>query len=133
MDATLDRNHEEVARLLEELHDDEVPFFNYNDENSLACVVTVGYFAALDTYIIKREDKAGKGYADFTFEPMRKSETAIILELKYNHSAENAIKCIHERGYLARFKDYDRVLLVGLNYSEATKKHTCLTELVEHT
>ncbi|MBR2214123.1 MAG: AAA family ATPase [Selenomonadaceae bacterium] len=131
LQATLERDHKTVAKLLAELHDEKIPFFHYTDENSLACVITVGYLAALDKYRLKREDKAGKGYADFTFEPMHKTETAIILELKYNRSAKTALKCIHERGYLARFKDFDRVLLVGLNYSEATKKHTCLTELVE--
>ena len=56
----------------------------------------------------------------------------IILELKYGHSAENALQCIHERAYIKKFKGYDRVLLVGINYSEATKKHTCLTEVVEN-
>ncbi|MBR2215583.1 MAG: AAA family ATPase [Selenomonadaceae bacterium] len=129
--ATLAQNHAAVVRLLAQLHDEKIPFFSYHDENSLACVITVGYLAALDTYRIKREDKAGKGYADFTFTPMRKSDTAIILELKYGRSAKNALQCIHDRGYLGRFKDFPRVLLVGINYSEATKKHTCLTELVE--
>lgn len=129
--ATLARDHVEIARLLEELHDEKIPFFQYSDENSLACVVSVGYLAALDNYRIMRESKAGKGYADFVFEPFRKTDTAIILELKYNHSAENALRCIHERGYIKRFKDYRQVLLVGINYSESTKKHTCLTELVE--
>ena len=54
----------------------------------------------------------------------------IILELKYNHSAKNAIKCIKEREYINGMKEYKKVLLVGINYSEKTKKHTCLTELV---
>ncbi|MDO4804498.1 MAG: AAA family ATPase [Lachnospiraceae bacterium] len=86
--ATLERNHREVARLVEELHDEKIPFFQYNDENSLACVVTVGYLAALDRYKIIREDKAGKGYVDFLFCPISKSDPVIILELKYNRSAK---------------------------------------------
>ena len=131
LDATLNREHDKVADILEDLHNEKIPFFNYHDENSLACVVTVGYLAALDIYRIEREDKAGKGYADFTFTPIKKSDTPIILELKYGHSAENALQCIHERDYIKKFKEYSRVLLVGINYSEATKKHTCLTEVVE--
>ncbi len=131
LEATLGRRHSEVAALIEELHDEKIPFFNYNDENSLACVVTLGYISALDSYHIRREDKAGKGYVDFLFDPMKKGDTAIILELKYNRSAKNALKCIHEREYIKRFKDCKKVLLVGINYSEKTKKHTCLTELVE--
>lgn len=129
--ATLEQNHKEVARLIEDLHDEKIPFFQYNDENSLACVVSVGYLAALDHYRITRECKSGKGFVDFSFEPLKKSDTAILLELKYNHSAKNAIQSIWKRDYIKRFKEYRRVLLVGINYSEATKKHTCLTELVE--
>ena len=128
LEATLDRREGEVARLLEDLHDEKIPFFVYNDENSLACVVTVGYLSALDEYRITREDKAGKGYVDFLFEPMKKSGTAMILELKYNRSAGEAIRCIREREYAKRLKDYEDILLVGINYSESKKKHTCIIE-----
>ena len=129
--ATLGRKDDEIARLVEQVRDENIPHIHYNDENSLACVVTLGYLAAMDEYNIKREDPSGKGYADFTFAPLRRHGIPIIMELKYNHSAQNALNCIHKRGYIARFKGYKRILLVGINYSTATKKHTCLTELVE--
>ena len=131
LDATLGQKDREVSRMLEVLHDEKIPFFAYNDENSLACVVTVGYLAALDDYRITREEKAGKGFVDFLFEPVRRDGLPIILELKYNRSAKNALKCIHERDYASRFRHHERILLVGINYSEKTKKHTCLTELAE--
>jgi len=54
----------------------------------------------------------------------------IILELKYNHSVNNALKCMKEKGYIHRFREYPKVLLAVINYSERTKKHTCKTELV---
>ena len=130
LDATLARDEKEIARLIEQFHDDHIPHVYYNDENSLACVVTLGYLAAKDKYDIAREDKAGKGYADFIFTPKIEGKLPIIMELKYNHSAQNALNCIHKRGYIARFRKHKRILLVGINYSEATKKHTCLTELV---
>ena len=129
--ATLDRDDDEIAQLVEQVHNENIPHVHYNNENSLACVVTLGYLAAMDAYNIKREDTSGKGYADFTFAPLRKNDIPIIMELKYNHSAKNALECIHKRGYIARFKGHKRILLVGINYSTATKKHTCLTELVE--
>lgn len=129
LEATLEQRDADVASMLEDLHNEKIPFFNYNDENSLACVITMGYISALDRYKITREGKAGKGYADFIFEPFDKSDTAIILELKYNHSAEDAIRCIRERGYIKRLKDYKKVLLVGINYSEKTKTHSCLTTI----
>ncbi len=130
LNATLGQRDREVAALIENLHTEKIPFFEYNDENSLACVVTMGYLAALDDYRITREDKAGKGYADFTFEPGNRSFVPIILELKYDHSVKNALKCIKEKDYICRFRDYPRVLLVGINYSRKTKKHTCKTELL---
>ncbi|MBQ1491600.1 MAG: AAA family ATPase [Blautia sp.] len=130
LNATLEQKDKEVAALIEDLHTEKIPFFQYNDENSLACVVTMGYLAALDTYRITREDKAGKGYADFTFEPRIQGPVPIILELKYNHSVNNALKCIKDKGYISRFQNYPKVLLVGINYSEKTKKHTCKTEMV---
>lgn len=130
LNATLEQKDREVASLIEDLHTEKIPFFDYNDENSLACVVTMGYLAAMDDYRITREDKAGKGYADFTFEPRNRSFVPIILELKFNHSVKNALKCIKEKNYIRRFQDYPKVLLVGINYSEKTKKHTCKTELV---
>lgn len=130
LNATLEQKDREVASLIEDLHTEKIPFFDYNDENSLACVVTMGYLAAMDDYRITREDKAGKGYADFTFEPRNRSFVPIILELKFNHSVKNALKCIKEKNYIRRFQDYPKVLLVGINYSEKTNKHTCKTELV---
>lgn len=128
--ATLEQRDREVAAMIEDLHTEKIPFFQYNDENSLACVVTMGYLAAMDDYRITREDKSGKGYADFTFEPKRKDGVPIILELKYNRSVNNALKSIREKDYIRRFQEYSRVLLVGINYSEKTKRHTCGTELV---
>ncbi len=130
LQATLEQNDREVAARIEDLHTEKIPFFSYNDENSLACVITIGYLAALDYYRITQEDKSGKGYADFTFEPGNRKQVPIILELKYNRSVNNALKCIREKDYIRRFKDYPKVLLVGINYSEKTKKHSCKTEMV---
>ena len=90
----------------------------------------MGYLASLDDYLITRKDKAGKGFADFTFEPRNRNFVPIILELKYNHSVKNALKCMKEKRYIHRFREYPKVLLAGINYSERTKKHTCKTELV---
>lgn len=129
--ATLEQRDREVATLIEDLHTEKIPFFSYSDENSLACVVTIGYLAALDDYRINREDKAGKGYADFTFEPRNRKAVPIILELKVNRSVNHALRCIKEKEYIRRFLDYHNVLLVGINYSEKTKKHTCRTELIK--
>ena len=50
---------------------------------------------------------------------------AIVLELKYNRSAESAISQIKNRQYPDALCDYvGEVVLVGINYDKA-KGHTC--------
>lgn len=63
--ATLDKDENTVIEKLHNIHNSEIPILKYNDENSLACVVTLAYLAARDDYRIEREEKSGKGYADF--------------------------------------------------------------------
>ena len=64
----------------------------YNDENSLSCVLTLAYLSARDNYRVEREEKTGKGYADFTFHPRRKNDTAFIVELKKRRKTRDCIK-----------------------------------------
>ena len=79
---------------------------------------------ALDFYRIEREDKAGIGYVDFIFYPFQKNDDAIIIELKVNHSADEAIQQIKDRQYALRFEgkfgekaEYTgRILAVGIAY-----------------
>ena len=60
----------------------------------------------------------------------------MILELKVNHSPEEAIDQIREKNYLVRFtgkkakneKKIERILLVGIGYDKQTKKHRCKIE-----
>lgn len=69
LEATLTGDEDKVASILEEIHDREIPFLNYNDENSLSCVITLSYLKARDYYGIQRESKSGKGYVDYLFLP----------------------------------------------------------------
>lgn len=127
--ATLDCDSEKVASILETIHDAEIPFIKYNDENSLSCVVTLAYLAARDYYTVTREEKSGKGYCDYLFIPNRKSRAAIILELKYGKSAEEALEQIKRKNYVQRLEDYPEILMVGVNYSkERDKHHECIIE-----
>ena len=53
----------------------------------------------------------------------------MIVELKYNKSAETAMKQMKEKNYQGALADYKgRVLLVGINYDKETKEHTCQIE-----
>ncbi|MCI8503393.1 MAG: hypothetical protein HFH00_06105 [Dorea sp.] len=110
------------------MHDQEIPFLEYNDENSLSCVVTLCYLYARKDYHIEREAKAGKGYCDYLFIPKKSGKPAIILELKIDDTPENALQQIKERNYLQAVENYDEVLLVGISYDKKSKKHFCLIE-----
>ena len=53
----------------------------------------------------------------------------ILIELKWNQTARSAIAQIKSRDYPFALKDYGgEILLVGINYDENTKKHTCKIE-----
>ena len=99
----------------------------YHDENALSCVITLCYLYAREEYWVEREYASGKGYCDYIFIPKKTSNPAIILELKYNHSAEDAIQQIKDRNYIQKVKHCKEILLVGINYDEG-KHHTCIIE-----
>lgn len=128
LEATLSKDALRVAEILEEVHDREIPFLKYNDENSLSCVITLCYLYARKDYRIEREAKSGKGYCDYLFYPKKRGKTAIILELKVNASAEKAIAQIKERGYVDKAKECGNILLVGISYDKDKGKHRCLIE-----
>lgn len=131
--ATLAGDEEQVAAILEAAHDREIPFLRYNDENSLSCVITLCYLHARKDYMIQREAKSGKGYCDYLFIPKKADEPAIILELKVDHSAEEALSRIKERNYMEKVSDRKKILLVGINYNRNSKQHTCRIEKIPKT
>ena len=128
--ATLACDEEKVAELIEQSHQDNTSILKYNDENSLSCVLSLAYYSARKSYIIERELPAGKGFADLVFKPRSNCHSpALVVELKYDSSAENAVGQIKEKQYMDCLKDYSGdVLLVGINYDKENKKHSCKIE-----
>ena len=132
--ATIDGDETKVAEIIEQAHDTYTSVLKYNDENSLSCVLTMAYFTAPGYYNIVREMPAGKGFADFAFIPRANAgfRPAMIVELKYNQSAETAIKQIKEKKYHGALSGYsNKILLVGINYNtdgSNKKHHTCVIE-----
>lgn len=132
--ATIAGKEEKVAELIELAHDTYTSVLKYNDENSLSCVLTMAYFTAPAYYNVIREMPAGKGFADFVFIPRVNAEfrPAMIVELKYNKSADTVIKQIKEKKYQGALSGYQgKILLVGINYDangEKKKQHTCVIE-----
>lgn len=132
LQATLKCNAEKVAKLIEQAHQENTSILKYNDENSLSCVVSLAYYSARKYYTIHRELPAGKGFADIVFEPNRNCNMpAMIVELKWGHSADEAIAQIKNKNYTDFLKNYHgEILLVGVNYDKE-KHHTCRIERVK--
>ena len=133
LEATTADNEEAVARAIDRAHDENTSILSYNDENSLACVLTIAYIWARNEYIVHREYATGKGYADLVMIPRRHvAKPALIIELKFSHSADTAIAQIKRKNYPAKIAEYaGDMLLVGINYDKTTKQHTCKIERLE--
>lgn len=87
-----------MEHIMEQTHDIETPILSYNHEIELSAVVNLTYLSARDYYRVEREEKAGKGFVDFIFYPeMPSIKTGIILELKVDHSPEEALAQIREK------------------------------------
>lgn len=137
--ATLHRDTDTMAAILQQAHNTETPILAYNHETELAAIVNLVYLAAHNDYHIEREDKAGKGYVDFIFYPNDPKGDGIILELKVDKGPEEAIKQIKEREYVLRFQGKmgerprceGRILAVGIGYDRGSKEHRCLVEVLE--
>ena len=132
LNETLSGNAEAVAAAVDMIHADNTSVLQYNDENSLACVLTIAYYTAKRKYKMIRELPSGKGFADIVLLPRPAfRQPAIVLELKYNHSAETAIAQIRHNRYSDALQDYvGDVVLVGINYDKKTKQHDCLIEMI---
>ena len=130
LQATLDGDSEAVARGIDAVHDEQTSILSYNNENSLACVLSIAYYYANNNYIMHRELPTGKGFADLVLIPRKEVDSpAIVLELKYNKDADSAIEQIKRRQYPAKIAQYaNNLLLVGINYDKKTKLHECVID-----
>lgn len=129
--ATVEGDTKTVEAILHDIHNSEIPILQYNDENSLSCVLTLAYLSARDTYRVEREEKTGKGYADFAFHPRRKNDIAFIVELKKDENPEVAINQIIKKEYVEKFRKENedkRILAVAICYDSKKKEHNCRIE-----
>ena len=123
-----------VAEIIQEIHNSSaVSLLDYNDEESLTyCVMTGLLWSTLDDYSYHREDQAGKGRVDLVYEPLTRRHPLILIEFKYDGSAEDAIAQIKKQEYFKRYTgQYRNIIIVGINYSTKTKEHQCLIEKLD--
>ena len=132
LQATLMGDEETVARGVDTAHDENTSILSYNNENSMACVLSIAYYYARKSYVMHRELPTGKGFADIVLIPRKNVELpAIILELKFDKDADSAISQIHRKQYPDKVAQHSgELLLVGINYNKKQKTHQCAIERV---
>jgi hypothetical protein len=127
LQAVIDGDEEAVAQGVDAAHDENTSILSYNNEDSLACVLSLAFYYAKNDYIFHRELPTGKGFADIALIPRKGvNKPAILLELKFNQSADSALEQILRKEYKGKVAQYDgNVILVGISYDKQTKKHEC--------
>jgi hypothetical protein len=130
LEATLRMDGETVATAIEEAHSAGTAPLFYNDEQALRSVIRFAYISCIDEFLLIEELPSGIGYADVVYIPKQGSTMPImVVELKWNKSAEGAIDQIKNKNYPQVLEDFGSdILLVGVNYDEKSKRHTCVIE-----
>ena len=129
---TLQGKSDVVAQAIEKVHDSNSSVINYNNEQSLRFIILIAYYYAKEKYEIIQEMPSGKGFADIMFIPKHNVDTAVylpmVIELKWDQTAQTAIGQIRGRNYPERLKGFEKILLVGISYDKDSKKHECIIE-----
>ena len=137
LEATWNCDEQKVAELVEDAHN-QAGNRTYNDEAALSYGIQLAYYAARKYYTTILELDTGKGYADIVYlpAPQYAEKPALLIELKYGHSADTAMEQIRRQKYLARLEHYKgKLLLIGINYNRDLpadhpefKHHSCRIE-----
>ena len=131
---TVHQNADAVAAQIEKIHAEETAVLFYNDEQALRSVIKLAYFSYKDQYLKFEELPAGDGYADIVYLPKKDSVLpALVIEMKWNQSAQGEIAQIKNKHYPDAIKEYGgEILLVGINYDKnapaGKRKHQCVIE-----
>lgn len=136
LESTLDMDEQAVAAGIERIHTEYASTIEYNNENSLSSVLTIAYLSSMQFYFKPiRELPTGRGFADFIYIPKpeyREEYPALVVELKWNKSADTALNQIRNRNYTQSLEQYGgNILLVGINYDKKSKAHTCRIEMID--
>ncbi len=132
LNAVMERDAEETARQIQNVHNDFISGIEYNDENSLVCTITIALISAFRYYHKPiREFPCGRGFADIVYLPLQTqpNRPVLVVELKWNKSAQTAIAQIKKKQYPESLREYSGdILLVGIDYDKKTKEHYCVIE-----
>lgn len=127
---TLQQNGDAVAKAIEKAHNAGTSPLFYNDEQALRNVIRFAYISCIDEFLRIEELPTGRGYADVVYLPKKGSNMPIlVIELKWNKSADSAIEQIRARNYPQILEGFgSEILLVGISYRVKSKKHECVIE-----
>ena len=127
---TIQGNSSAVAEQIRKVHRETTNPLNANSEDSLRAVIQIAYFAYKDYFLKLEELPTGEGYADIVYlAKPGKGVPSLLVELKWNKSAEGAIHQIKEKHYPAALEGYGgELLLVGINYDKKSKEYKCRIE-----
>jgi len=130
---TINLKKDKIARAFDDYHFEASSILEFNDENSMRCAIILAYYAAKPFYNIFHELPTGKGFADIVFIPLPNSQRpAIVVELKYDQSADTAISQIKRKEYPKSLKGFSKqIILCGINYNKSTSKHEVEMEVIE--
>ena len=133
LDDTINLRKDRIARAFDDYHFEASSLLEFNDENSMRCAIVLAYYAAKPFYKIFHELPTGKGFADMVFIPLHNSSRpAIVVELKYDKTADSAIDQIRRKEYPASLKGFSKqIILCGINYNKSTSKHEVEMEVIE--
>ena len=133
LDDTINLRKDKIARAFDDYHFEASSLLEFNDENSMRCAIVLAYYAAKPFYKIFHELPTGKGFADMVFIPLHNSSRpAIVVELKYDKTADSAIDQIHRKEYPKSLKGFSKqIILCGINYNKSTSKHEVEMEVIE--
>lgn len=132
LEDTLAGSNDEVAKAIERIRESNYAPTFYNNEQALRYVIKFAYIVCVDRYMKVEVLPSGTGIADVIYIPKRnKPDPVIVVELKWNKSEGAAISQIKEKNYPAVLEDYGGdIVLVGINYDDKTKSHSCEIERV---
>ncbi|ORY09054.1 hypothetical protein LY90DRAFT_518927 [Neocallimastix californiae] len=134
LEVTLHKNVKRMCEILDKLHMEKIIIEDKLDHGNLKRVMDYSYFNARTKYDIEEESPRGHGRANIIFLPKGKNKVngeIIIIELKVNSTAKEAINQIHQKKYYNGLKKkgyYRNILLIGINYDQKKVKYSCVIE-----
>ncbi|MGX8686961.1 MAG: AAA family ATPase [bacterium] len=128
---TIHKDAQAVAMQIKKIHGEETSPLHYREE-SLRSVIKLAYYAYKDQYLQWEELPEGEGYADVVYIPKKESlYPALVIELKWNVTAQGAIDQIKRKKYPHSLEGYGgKILLVGISYNKndpaGERRHSCV-------